>query len=519
MYWTTGMNQFSHLLKTRDDFRFYDTNRPYSNFIFSPGGGGMQNFLFKGAFSRNLKNNASFSITLDRIIREGSYDAQALKSTNLSFGFRKKHKNLDFFFTGVFNAHNEESNGGIQDTTVFNSAFSSNRNTLSTKIDGANTRQADSDIALNTFFHLSKEENAQLSLRHELAYLTGGYKYSDPYIASAFDDDSTFYNPNWIDLGGRVFIQTNMLTNGIYGNFKSNNWLSATAGLKHISRNINLEITSKNYQEIYFEGNASLSILDRLDVHFNTELGFADVNENYLFEADANLSLLKNLSLQGGLSREQMRVQEVFQQAYFSTQEIWNNDFNKPIQNEIWVGLKAFKDVDIKAKFISLENALYFDWQALPAQESETLTAFQLLIDGKINLGKFHIDNEIAFQAWSKDIYQLPRIVSEHDIYLETRLFKKKMLARFGVDVRFADDFYPLDYKPAFGIFHQQNAFESKMYLMADPYISFMIDQFRAFFKYEKVNAFFLEEIQYLTKDYPQFDPVLRIGIGWQLAD
>ena len=162
---------------------------------------------------------------------------------------------------------------------------------------------------------------------------------------------------------------------------------------------------------------------------------------------------------------------------------------------------------------------IFFDLTVNPVQWGEALSVFQIQLDFTPRILFFRTENRITYQTFSSNLYQLPRFFSEHEVYIEGLIFRRKMLTRVGLNSRILPAFFPAAYSPVIGVFYQQNEFEQKFMALTDFYISFRISRFRAFLRFENINHLIFNEHFFLVKDYPQFDFKFRLGVSWQLND
>lgn len=511
-----GYDNYDYYRIKRKDFRWFDVNRPLSDFIFSPGSS-QQNFLIKAKFSRSFADSVSFNLDYQRINQEGFYTNQEAKSTYLATGVRIQRDNTDTYILGLLNANNEEHNGGISDRTQLNGNFGSFRQSIPVYLNDANTRNHNLELSVNNYYHFkdSTSQKINYSLRHEFAIENGAFKFYD-----ATSEDILQYTPFGIDERGlRNRIGYFHLENGFYLH-SDKKVLKFQAGIVHDFFNINQEPRKFKKNNVFLKGNGSLALLSGAQLNFKGHFGLASNAGDLWLEGDINLKL-KNLGeLKGGLKLYRYEPTLIQQQLFINTQEFWNNEFAKLNGTGFFVQYQNEKlGLFAKASIDAMDNAIFFDESKFPQQQDGAFTSARFLIKQKIRLGPLHFDNSGAVQSFNENIYNLPRWMTEHNLYIEGKIFKKRMLARFGLDLRLMESYNPAHFAPELGVFYRQDQLNEDLFKILDGYISFKIDQFRLFARLENINHLLLNDINYLTPNYPQFDFKFRLGAGWLIKD
>lgn len=512
-----GFNQYDNYKLNRRDFAYDISNMPVGRFHFSPGTS-QKDFVFKAKFSESFADNIRLSVDYQRIIHQGDYMNQSTRQTHLGFGFQKSNPKHDLFLTTIINANNEENNGGINSngfTELERGQFS--RLIDVTLTDGL-TRHANSEISLSNFFHITKDDSdVGFTFEHELAWDRGSFKYSDE------TQDSTFYGPFLTDDRGiRMFIK--------YAQYSTLGRVHLTlgkfalrGGLEYSHHRIDQEPDSYSVNDLNLLGQTSFQINQKLDVLADAYFGLASNAGEYRLKGKVNFSFLKNIKLQGGVLLSRYNPSIIERNLYISNNEVYNNDFTAPLYNSI--SLRAslpWSNIFVEGKQTIITNPIYINSNRLPDQYDGTISISQVTAQFNPKVWIFNFENQIGFQFLTEDLYELPQFISEHHVYMEGNIFKKKMSARLGASIQTVQAYTAANYTPILGKFYLQKEGEERrtpLYSVADAYASFKVDAFRFFFKIENFNQMFLPQHDFLVNNYPVFDWRFRFGFGWILKN
>jgi len=512
-----GYDSYNYYRIKREDFRWFDVNRPFSDFYFSPIDG-QQNFIVKAKFSRSFADSISFNLDYQRLTQDGFYTNQSAKSTYLATGVRILRDKTDTYILGILNANNEEHNGGITTDSLYGQSLYNFRERIPVFLSGANTRNNNIELSVNNYYHLkdSLTDKINLSIRHEFAIESGAFKFYD-----ATSDDAERYSPFGIDSRGiRNRIGYFHLENGFYLKLDRRTF-NFHGGIVHDFYNIDQEPRKFKRNNLFLKGDGSLTILKSTQLDIKAHLGLADNAGDLWLEGSANLDLKALGKLSGGVKFYRYEPTILQQQVFFNSSEFWNNSFPKLNGTGFFAHLENEKiGLSLDASVDAMDNAIFFNEEKFPELLDGVFTSSRLLVTEQFGLGPLHVSNSVGLQGFSTNIYNLPNWLSEHNIYLEGRIFKRRMLARFGLDLRLIESYNPAAFAPELGVFYRQSDIQEDLFKILDAYISFKIDSFRVFARFENLNQLINKvDINYLTPTYPQFDFTFRFGAAWQLKD
>lgn len=511
-----GHNNYDIYRLDREDFRWFEVNRPFSDFYFSPGSN-QQNFIIKTKFSRTFADSVSLHLDYQRISQEGFYTNQQAKQTYMAMGLRILRDKTDTYIIGLFNANNEEHNGGIENKALLDSIDFNFRQRIPIYLDGSNTRNNNVEVSVNNYYHFkdSLSNDIGLSLRHEFALETGAFKFYD-----ASTNDFLQYQPFALDSRG-IRNRTGYfhLENGIYGLVKGET-LNFQAGIVYDFFNIKQEPTQFKKHNVFLRGHGDLNVFNTARLDFKGHLGIADNAGDLWLEGVLNLDLKDLGQLQGGLKIYRYEPTILQQAVYFNETEFWNNEFPKLNGTGFHINYSnARLGLEATASIDAMDNAIYFGTEKSPLLKDGAFTSSRLLVTEKLKLGPVHFHNSIGLQSFNDNIYNLPSWLSEHSLFIQGKIFKKRMEARFGIDLRLMESYAPAAFAPELGVFYQQFDLTEDLFRILDSYISFKIQSFRVFARFENMNHLIFREVNYLTPNYPQFDFKFRLGAAWLIKD
>jgi hypothetical protein len=517
-----GYNQYELYNLKKDSFRLYRVNRPFTS-VFSMPSGNQENFIIKTKFARNFANNINVSLDYQRIKQPGVYTDQASKSTYVgaALWYRGPAKKYDLILSVISNSNNEEHNGGVSSKTLFDQPFYNFRERIPVTISDAATRQNSRNYSVNNYYHLLSNDNKpwKFSLRHELAYIRKGYKSFDTDVTES--SDNTFYGQLIVDSRGlRNQTKFKQLQNSFFVILDNSSGFNAQTGISYTNYNINHDGNkfTKNSLQAHFNGTWSLK--KTLSLNAQTKIGLLD----YIGDLDLSAELAfqtKNIgTLKGKFHFNRSSPSLVHQELYLSQIPVWINDYDKPIISSVSAEY-ILKSIGLKLSLSQtiIDKPLYFDNSAISQQLDGTLSISSIGLEENIKLGIFHLDNQFHFQHFDQKIYPLPNWFSTHSLYIQTRIFKQRMLLKTGFDTRLIEEYFPPSYMHLIGQFHLQEEETEQLFFLTDFFVNFKISRFIAFVRLENVTDFMGNRIFYQVNNYPQFDFRLKIGVNWSLFD
>lgn len=215
------------------------------------------------------------------------------------------------------------------------------------------------------------------------------------------------------------------------------------------------------------------------------------------------------------------------QQLYYGNHYQWNNDFDNIGVDQIKARVKLdFERITLRPNLTinRVNNYVFFNEERIATQSSSE--AFMLMpgLIANFQLGKkFRLDTEMIFTeitGGGADNFRIPQFYGNARIYFDSPMFDDNVFVQMGLDIRYRSSYFAEAYNPSFQQFHLQNTFDVYAYPVADLFLDFRINRTRVLFKYNHLNAGFMQQEGYfVTPDYTGYKSFLDLGITWYLFD
>ena len=521
IYTDIGYHQYDlHKLKLQD-LKYYKINRAYNDLYFSPLSG-QQNFEVKAKFSKNFANDVNLSIDYERIKQEGFYPDQNTKMTRLGIGIWKhnEEKNHDIFISFLANNFNEEHNGGIDsaynlNTLLPGTTFRNPRNTADINLSGSSkTRHQQFTYGIDNFWAI---KNNKFKMHHQISFEHGYYQMGDDDVGTT--SDSLVYLSYLNDSRGiRSVNSFGRLSNQLDIGLDVKNF-DLTLGFKYKLLKYNNTIDSELTNDLGVFADLQLELGKVSTLNGFAELGIGENAGNFQLKGNILIKPLLNIHLNAYANLLRYDP-SIIQNSFVSTEQyVYQNEFTKA--NTAHVGGNInFKKLGIllEANTGLIDKAIYNNKESVPMQLDGSTEYFQAIVKQNLFWKFIGLENSAIYQTFTDNIYQMPKIYSQHNLYLQSRLFKKRLLAKIGILFYYTKYDGFLKFQPASGSFYPtSDIIEDFPY--AEVYGVFQVDAFRIFFKYNNAVDAFRKEVHYNIVDYPQYDARFRMGVRWIISD
>ncbi len=247
----------------------------------------------------------------------------------------------------------------------------------------------------------------------------------------------------------------------------------------------------------------------------NTELT-GELRQHFGRKGAADLRLFGHLFI----------TRPVFRLNHFTSNHfVWNNDFH--FTKDILAGASLrfpSRHAGISFQTSFLNQYVYFDTAALPAQYDGSIVLYSLELNKDFHLGKFSFLNDICLQQSGNDrVLPLPFFVVRHTSAFNQDIHFRKTggLVRFqiGLDLYYQSRWYGYAYMPATGQFYLQRRKKIGDYPFADAYLNMKIQRLRFFFKVQHFTSPLLGPHYFTVVDYPMNQLFFKIGFSWTFYD
>ncbi|WP_066631537.1 putative porin [Labilibacter marinus] len=216
-----------------------------------------------------------------------------------------------------------------------------------------------------------------------------------------------------------------------------------------------------------------------------------------------------------------LRTAEFLEENYFSNHFQWSKNFKqeKIINIEGGVNIPS-RSMKLSFESKSFTDYIYWDYDALPAQSTDLISAFQISLYKNFKVGAFHSDNKLAYQVTSdKELYPLPDFAGLSSNYFNFYLAKRVLNVQIGMDVKYHTEYYTPAYMPATGQFYLQDKQLVGNYPFMDAFMNLQLKRARIFLKFDHFNKSFMDNNYFLTLGYPNAPMRFQFGLSWNFYD
>jgi len=524
-----GIHAFDLYHVQPEDLRFYRNTRSLTNVFFSQGRTQFDGML-NARFARTFAGGTNFSLDYRTINNIGQYRYQRDKHNALALGlWIPVSRRYELFLIYARNVNRQEENGGIVTDTIFGSDAFSGPITAPIRLpDGrAYTRTDDQRYQLTQHLKFAGAVGKrELRATHSMTWALQNFKFAD----AGLEDDRSFFDTFLVDQRGlRNFIDLKRLDNTFeISTFKAkkegrpSDILSA--GLAHSFFDLHEETRDTTFSNLFLTGKLAITPSERFAFVATANLGLLGDNfGEYQLNGDLSLGLGKAGQLRAGLRSQLYPPALLFQSLYVSKRPVWQNAFVKPVENSLSATYSLpLIGLEITARTHLLNNYLYYDQKGVASQTTSPVQVAQLILRENIRVGPIHLDNTIALQQNNRsDVLRLPDWFTKNSLYFSGKVFKKRMSLDAGFDFRLNSEFRPDGYQPLTAQFYLQDSLTQKPFPWLDAFISFKVQSFRLFFRYENLGTILWDKtaVNYQTAYYPQPFGTFRLGIGWRFMD
>ncbi len=516
----TGYNQYRPYQISKENFRFYEQNRPVSNLFFSQTGS-QDNIAVGADFSRNFENGISVSLNYKRLSQKGFFNEQDTKSTALGIGFRYENpsKRYNGILVFIQNANEERFNGGIVADSLLSERF---RKAIPTLLADASGRQQEQTLSFVQYYKLIKatDKKWSLYLSNDLTYQPSYYKFWDNNIDSTAQVYYDIPDDLLIANGIRRYTDIKKFSESFFIHGDNGFGIKGKVGLAYDYYTVNDHPLSHNRSDLTAIAEGNVPFLKVLQIDLKGRLGLLKNIGTFDISGSLDVNVGKIGILSGGM--RVFRYEPSYRSTLLSINEVaWtNNTFSNPFGTAFHGTLKIPKiNLSISINQSIINNPVYWDMQGKAVQFNESIfTLSQLDIHHKLLFKHFGLENDAYFQLQSNPIYPIPDIFSTHKIYYQDTWFDEAMDISIGFEGRIIPAYKGPSFQPMLGIFHLNDTS-----LPLAPEVNFFIhakiSSFRALISMDNISRYFIKTNQYNVYSHPVFDPVFRFGLQWLLKD
>jgi len=198
---------------------------------------------------------------------------------------------------------------------------------------------------------------------------------------------------------------------------------------------------------------------------------------------------------------------------------MWLNSFNKTATTYIGASLAKGTNL-LGVRYYLLTDLLYFNQNALPAQQDGTTGLLQAWLYSRMQLGGFHFDNQLVLQQLSNnEALHLPTFMLKSRIYFRFPLFHRALMLQPGFSIFYTSAYQAKAYMPSTNVFYLQDEQEYGNYPYIDFFVNFKVQRARLFLKYKHIAKGLFGYDYMAVPNYPLQDGGLTFGLYWRFND
>ena len=514
-----GNDYISSMLYSDSNIRYYNTRAPYTQLYYVSDPEIHQ--FFHIVHTQNIGKNFNFALEFQRTRSEGVFINQGTNLNQLTLSFNYHIKSYLLFVNGMYNDYKVNQNGGMKADSDFANPNFSDRTTIPINLNLARTSIGEFSAHLKQYFFFGYKSNDSgrtmpaLYLSHSFTYSSHSILFNDPGPL-----DTTFYHHTFLDTSAtHDTVHYNELTNDISIG-SAQGWpafLRWEAGFTNQwvqFKNTRTDSLFNNYIAhacIYNEGRFLYNLQGKEIVIGNQKGDYQGVAE-----VGVKIDSLRSIRLKGELSAQ---TPPLIYDLYYGNNYQWQNHFNKINTSTVSLLYRDVKwHMNVTLQVSNTQNMVYFGTDTMPKQYAPMVQMLSAKLAKNFTLGKWHLNLEEIYQyANSSAPIRIPLFVSENSFFYENYFFHNNLLLRIGVDVYYNTAYYANAYMPVFDQYYQQNQNKVGTYPYLDPFVSFRIKTFRAFFKLENAASGLIQpnNVYAYAPYYPTVDRTFRFGIAW----
>lgn len=511
-----GVDQYKPFEMRAEDIRFYNLEKPYSKVYFAPGSGS-SSFRSSAIIARDFANDLKVSVHFDRVNMAPIYEHSITKHTYFHMGVYQKIDSTRFAYSVNFlsNSSTEQYNGGIEDEEDLYEEGGQIRSSISVLLDDPFVFNLSRDYNARAYYYIVDKDSSRQYFQVSLDVGRELYKFIDDNITTI---DTTVFSERLItnELGIRRQIQNNSYESRVSYHIENKN-IQSFYFLKYAWNQLITDLDSRGIQTLY---GGTKNTFEWKGFKVNLD-GYVGTSYN-TFILDANPSLQfkykKYANLKAGFRLHTEPSPYMFNQIEI-TETLVQDDDPFTISSQELYGSVAIPIAGFYGKISSFagQNIPVLDTTGTNF-EMQNITYVYIDVEERLKYKWLRFNNRFVTQIRNTALYNSPAFFTEHELYFDGKLFGS-LNFNGGVNVQFAPTYTVPGFSPFYGRFHVNSSEDNRIYYRIDPYLSFKVQGFRFFAKYEYLNGLWDSRVLFQAANYPQLDPRLRVGISWELRN
>ena len=560
----------SHWTHSAEKQRYYNTRIPMTLLSYSWGGGrNSGQDRLKGEFSGNVNKRLQIGARLDYLYSKGGYDRQALN--NFGWGLSTSYMGDRYELQAMvhnYNSVNHESGGITDDLYITDPAelqggdASIDAKAIPVNLSSAFSRVKGAEFYMNHRYKVGyyrEEPRAEGDTVVRRTYVpvssfiwTFDYKSNThKFINESASEDTTYFKNTYLNANGtneqtKYWRIRNTVGIDLIEGFKKNAKFGlsayATHELRRYTQVCDTMLTSayrpetlSEFPEISVEPTTSENLLwvgGQLTKQRGSLLTYAATAQFGLVgpvagDIDASGTISTRFKLLGDTVR--ITGEGYFKNTetpfllkhYISNHFAWQNDFGKIRRVRVGGTLDIPHTwTTFSAGVENLQNYVYFDENALPAQESGSIQVLSLSLKQGLHFKAFNWENSITYQTSSKEsVLSLPKLAVYSNLYFKFAI-AKVLHVNLGVDCNYYTSYYAPAYQPATMAFYNQREKKLGNYPFMNAYADFKLKKTRFYVMYSHFNRGLFGGSNYFAAlHYPMNPSRFQLGLSVDFAN
>lgn len=558
----------AHWLPSESKAKWYNTRIPMTLVDYNFGGGKQDSQeRLSATFSGNSNARTQIGGMIDYLYSKGSYDYQAAK--DLTWGFSASHIGEQYEFQGYYNHFNllTKENGGITDDNfirdpalVQGGNTSVNCKDIPVNLTGAFNRVKGGELYLNQRYKMGFWNEEQVndttvkrtlvpvtSIIWTLKYNNGTHKFRNENAEQNLSFwKNTYFDPSLTSDEQSYWKLRNTLGISLLEGFNKYAKAGLAAYVTHEVRNYNLNATpapavtpstpdgtitadpfpdmiTRETQNLAWAG-AQLSKQQGRILNYNVtgELGILGVAAGEVKvngEVTTRIPLFADTVPLRAFGHFTNLSAPWLMNHFRSNHFIWNNDFSMTRSLRLGGELTVpWTRTRLSAAVENVQNQIYFNSSALPAQFSGNVQVFSATLAQNLQAGVLHWDNLMTYQTTSHaDIIPMPNFAINSNLYLLLKIATLHM--QLGMNCDYFTRYKSVDYQPATMGFFNQREVEIGNYPLLSAYINCKLSKVRFYVMLSHLNQGLTGTDYFSMPHYPMNPRRLLMGLSIDFAN
>lgn len=559
----------SHWVPDEDKIRYYNTRIPMTLLGYSFGGGkenGQDDLSV--VFSGNANKRLQIGAMLDYIYSKGMYANQAAK--NFTWGLSGSYigERFEAQVYGYHFALTALENGGITDdlyitdpAEVQGGQNSVQAKQIPTRLNAAQNRIQGSEIYFNGRYKIGFYEDEQIndttvvehlvpvtSIIYTLKYRDGRRRFKNNNATENLEFwDNTYFNPTLTNDLQSYWSLRNTVGISLLEGFNKYAKAGLAAYATYEVRKYKMETAMADPEQLATGDAQLLTPLPDIDLPDGGSQNLMWIGAqltkqhgrilNYDITGELGLvgEAAGEIKVDGGITTRIPLFGDTVNIAakgkftnlsapwlmkhYISNHFVWDNDFSKTrtfrAGGEIYIPWTLTR---FSAGVENIQNALYFDDQALPRQFGGSVQIFSATLRQDIHAGCFHWENRITYQTSSdKDVIPLPQLAVNSNMYVTFRIATLRV--QLGLDCDYFTRYKPVSFQPATMQFYNADGPWIGNYPFMNFYINCRLSKTRFYLMMSHVNQGLTGDNYFSMPHYPMNPRRFQLGLSIDFAN